>query len=84
MPESVAIGKSLEKIAEFITTWRDRILEVLDGDAMQQLRWRTFDLPNELVLYAPHIVTQLGRQKLKGHGGVSIDEMIVPLLWWSE
>lgn len=71
-----------DKVSEFKQRWRDRILDVLDQAAMRQLRWRSTDLPDELVLYAPHIITQLGRQKLKGHGGISVDEMIIPLIRW--
>jgi len=75
-------GAPTDKIRKFKRQWQDRILEILDRTAMQQLRWRTIDLPDELVLYRPHVVTQLGRQKLKGHGGISVDEMIIPLIWW--
>jgi len=75
-------GAPAEKVSEFKHQWRDRILAVLDQTAMQQLRWRRTGLPAELALYKPHVMTLLGRQKLKGHGGISVDEMIIPLIWW--
>jgi hypothetical protein len=72
----------VDKVSEFKQQWQDHILDVLDRTTIHQLRWRRMDLPNELVLYRPHVTTPLGRQKLKGHGGISVDEMIIPLIWW--
>jgi hypothetical protein len=72
----------VDKVSEFKQQWQGHILDVLDRTTMHQLRWRRTDLPDELVLYRPRVATLLGRQKLKGHGGISVDEMIIPLIWW--
>jgi len=71
------------KVSEFKQQWHENILDILDHTALNRLRWRRTDLPDELVLYKPRVATLLGRQKLKGHGGISVDEMIIPLIWWS-